>query len=213
MSPLTERNRKNSQKSSGPRTATGKARSSQNALTNGLYAISAKLPSEDQELYLAHSAAFIADLNPEGAAQQALVEIVSDNTWRLRRVRVLLEAQTNLLIRLVDSADDLGFHSFIKMQATASRALETLGRCEQRMLNGMAKALKQLKELQHEAVQESAQSEPAEPESGFVPTPQTRTAAAGANAPQSEPESTPETPLTPARDSFDDQVMDEKVAA
>jgi hypothetical protein len=68
------------------------------------------------------------------------------------------------------------------------------------MQNGMVKALKQLKELQKEAARETVQTEAAEPASGFVPTPQNRTAAASANAPQSEPEITPETPVTPARD-------------
>jgi len=209
MSPLTERNRKNSQKSSGPRTETGKARSSQNALTNGLYAISAKLPSEDQELYLAHSAAYVADLHPEGAAQQALVEIVSDNVWRLRRVRVLLEAQTSLFIRLVDSVGQMSVQAFFKEQAETTRAIESLSRHEQRLQNGMVKALKQLKELQKEAAQQTVQTEDAEPESGFVPTPKNKAAAATAHATQSEPEIAPETPVTPAFDTRDDQ----KVAA
>jgi hypothetical protein len=201
MTPLTERNRQNSKKSTGPRTDSGKARSSQNALINGLYSISAKLPSEDRELYLAHAAAFVADLKPEGATQQALVEIVSDNTWRLRRVRGLVEAQTNFLIRLVDSADQMSAQAYHRDQTETIRALETLSRLEQRMQNGMVKALKQLKELQKEAA--------AEPASGFVPTPQNKAASATANTTQSEPEITPETPVTPARDTRNDQ----KVAA
>jgi hypothetical protein len=209
MTPLIERNRQNSQKSCGPRTDSGKARSSQNALKNGLYAISAKLPSEDQELYLLHAAAFIADLNPEGATQQALVEIVSDNAWRLRRIRVLLEAQTDFLIRSVDCPVEMSVETFIKEQAAATRALETVGRCEQRMQAGMAKALKQLKELQKEAAHEGIQTEAAEPESGFVPTPQNKAVAATAHATQSEPEITSETPFPSACDDFADQ----KVAA
>jgi hypothetical protein len=201
MTAFTERNRKNSEKSCGPRTDAGKARSSQNALKNGLYSISARLPSEDQELYLAHAAAFVADLHPEGAAQQALVEIVSDNTWRLRRVRSLVEAQTGILLRLVDSADQMSLQAYYKGQSETTRALESLSRLEQRMQNGMLKALKQLKELQKQAA--------GKPESGFVPTPQNKAAAAGAGAPQSGPEITPETPLTPAFHNRDAQ----KVAA
>jgi hypothetical protein len=209
MTAFTERNRKNSEKSCGPRTDAGKARSSQNALKNGLYSISARLPSEDQELYLAHSAAFVADLHPEGAAQQALVEIVSDNTWRLRRVRVLVEAQTSILLRLVDSADQMSLQAYYKDQSETTRALESLSRLEQRMQNGMLKALKQLKELQKQAPGETDQSEAAGPESGFVPTPQNKAAAATANVAQSEPEVTPEAPITPAFDNQDAQ----KVAA
>jgi hypothetical protein len=201
MTDFTQRNRANAQHSSGPATPAGKARSSQNALKNGLYSISARLPSEDQELYLAHSAAFVADLHPEGAAQQALVEIVSDNTWRLRRVRVLVEAQTSILLRLVDSADQMSLQAYYKDQSETTRALESLSRLEQRMQNGMLKALKQLKELQKQAA--------GKPESGFVPTPQNKAAAATANVAQSEPEVTPEAPITPAFDNQDAQ----KVAA
>jgi len=47
MTDFTERNRANAQHSSGPTSPAGKARSSQNALKNGLYTISAKLPTED----------------------------------------------------------------------------------------------------------------------------------------------------------------------
>jgi hypothetical protein len=209
MTAFTERNRKNSEKSCGPRTDAGKARSSQNALKNGLYSISARLPSEDQELYLAHAAAFVADLHPEGAAQQALVEIVSDNTWRLRRVRVLVEAQTSILLRLVDSADQMSLQAYYKGQNETTRALESLSRLEQRMQNGMLKALKQLKELQKQAAGDTDHTEAADPESGFVPTPQNKAAAASVNATQFEPEITPEAPATPACDTRDAQ----KVAA
>jgi hypothetical protein len=191
MTPLTERNQKNSQKSTGPRTDSGKARSSQNSLKNGLYAISAKLPSEDQELYLAHSAAYVADLHPEGAAQQALVEIVSDNTWRLRRVRVLLEAQTDFLIRSVDCPVEISVEAFIKEQAAATRALESLSRHEQRMQNGMVKALKQLKELQKEAAQQNAQSEAAESESGSFQHPKIRPPPQAPTEPNPRPKSPP----------------------
>jgi hypothetical protein len=72
------------------------------------------------------------------------------------------------------------------------------------MQNGMVKALKQLKELQKEAARES--------ESGFVPTPQKTTqnkttacASSGAEATQSEPQITPETPATPACGTRDAQ--------
>jgi hypothetical protein len=47
-------NRANSQQSTGPRTESGKQRSSLNALRHGLTAQSAVLPSEDPAAYEAH---------------------------------------------------------------------------------------------------------------------------------------------------------------
>jgi hypothetical protein len=181
MTDFTERNRANAQHSSGPTSPTGKARSSQNALKNGLYSTSAKLPTEDDEEYLAYSAAFTADLKPVGATQEALVEIVSDNSWRLRRVRRLMEVQTNFLIRFLEPMDNMSVESFFKQQAAATRVLETVGRHEQRLQNGTLKALKQLKELQKEARLEQERSNK-KTQSGFVPAPQFKAAAASENA-------------------------------
>jgi hypothetical protein len=47
-------NRANSQHSTGPRTESGKQRSSQNALRHGLTARTAVLPTEDPEAYQRH---------------------------------------------------------------------------------------------------------------------------------------------------------------
>jgi hypothetical protein len=179
MTDFTQRNRANAQHSSGPATPAGKARSSQNALKNGLYSSSAKLPTEDDEEFLAYSATFIADLKPVGATQEALVEIVSDNSWRLRRVRRLMEVQTNFLSRALEPIGDL--QSFFRDQAFILRALETMSRHEQRLQNGTLKALKQLKELQKEARLEQERSEKKTP-SGFVPAPQFKAAAASETA-------------------------------
>jgi hypothetical protein len=180
MTDFTERNRANAQHSSGPATPAGKARSSQNALKNGLYSSSAKLPTEDDEEYLAYSAEFVADLKPIGATQEALVEIVSDNSWRLRRVRRIMEVQTNLLTRFLEPIGSVP--NFLRDQAVAIRALDTMSRHEQRLQNGTLKALKQLKELQKEARLEQERSGKNKTQSGFVPAPQFKTAAASENA-------------------------------
>jgi hypothetical protein len=182
MTDFTQRNRANAQHSSGPTSPTGKARSSQNALKNGLYALSAKLPGEDKEEYLAHAAAFIADLKPVGATQEALVEIVSDNTWRLRRVRGVIESETNLLLRLYDSVDEMSMEAFLNGQATGIRVIESVSRHEQRLQNGTLKALKQLKELQKEARLEQERSAKNKTPSGFVPAPEFKAAAASETA-------------------------------
>src|SRR6204780_3894638 len=57
-------NRANSRHSTGPRTDSGKQRSSLNALRHGLTAASAVLPSEDQAAYDAHRRGFFHEYQP-----------------------------------------------------------------------------------------------------------------------------------------------------
>ena len=59
-----EANRLNAQRSTGPRTAEGKARSSQNAVRHGLTAKCPVLPGEDPAEFAAFSEALFEDLTP-----------------------------------------------------------------------------------------------------------------------------------------------------
>ena len=86
--PLTPRqiaNRANAQKSTGPKTAEGKARSSMNAITHGLSAQHAVLSNEDAEAYKAVVQGWIDDLQPADTAETALVERAAIADWRLKR--------------------------------------------------------------------------------------------------------------------------------
>ena len=60
----TDANRKNSQKSSGPRSSEGKARSSRNSTIHGLTGKSPILPGEDPADLLALVESYRADLHP-----------------------------------------------------------------------------------------------------------------------------------------------------
>ncbi len=82
-----EANRRNAQKSTGPRTPQGKARSARNALSHGLTASSTPLlSSESQEHYDAFSQALLQDLAPRTPEQQLLAERIVQLHWRLRRL-------------------------------------------------------------------------------------------------------------------------------
>jgi hypothetical protein len=185
MNPLTERNRNNAQKSSGPRTPAGKARSAQNAIKTGLYSATALLPTEDPEEYRAHSESYAASLKPQDPVQADLVKILSDNVWCLRRIRGLVAVQTGQVRFLLTGGSRL-FDRYV----TETRLLESFSRHEHRLQNAIAKTLKLLKELQKEPPQEEALPETVETESGFVPTPQFATAAATATATQPAAENT-----------------------
>jgi hypothetical protein len=81
-----EANRRNSQLSTGPRTAEGKASSSRNASRHGLTAQTAFLPGEDEEEFASWRQELIAALDPSGALEFELAERIVSVLWRLRRV-------------------------------------------------------------------------------------------------------------------------------
>ena len=82
-----EANRRNSQKSTGPRTPEGKAAVRFNALTHGLTAPHALLPTEDPAAFDNLLRAFHRDLQPVGPLETSLVHKAADAWWRLRRAR------------------------------------------------------------------------------------------------------------------------------
>ena len=86
-------NRRNARRSTGPRTAAGKAASSANALRHGLAAARAVvLPDEDADAYERLRQGVIADLDPAGALQEALAQRIVVLLWRLDRA-ARLEAE------------------------------------------------------------------------------------------------------------------------
>ena len=87
-------NRANAGKSTGPRTAAGKQRSSLNALRHGLTGQTVVLPTEDLTAYQRHSQSFLDEYQPKGASETQLVQSLIDLSWRLNRAAA---AETNLL--------------------------------------------------------------------------------------------------------------------
>jgi hypothetical protein len=81
-----EANRKNAQRSTGPRTARGKARVAQNAITHGLLSEKALLPDEDPQALEALAEAVRAAWKPAGAQEDLLVDWMIQILWRLRRL-------------------------------------------------------------------------------------------------------------------------------
>ncbi len=67
-------NRANAQKSTGPRTAEGKAAVAQNALTHGLMARAAVLQGEEWEEYTSFHEGMIQELYPDGVQEEELAE-------------------------------------------------------------------------------------------------------------------------------------------
>ena len=82
-------NRANSADSTGPRTESGKQRSSLNALSHGLTARSAVLPTEDPDAYQRHIQQFLDEYKPATPTETQLVHEIANTAWRLNRIPFL----------------------------------------------------------------------------------------------------------------------------
>jgi hypothetical protein len=82
-------NRANAQKSTGPRTESGKALTRYNAVRNALTGQTILLPTDDAILYQNHCDAYRKELKPEGAFETTLVQAIADHDWRLARIPAL----------------------------------------------------------------------------------------------------------------------------
>lgn len=96
-----EANRRNAQKSTGPKSESGKAKARFNALKHGMTADVAVLPYEDPNSYEQLREALIGQYQPANAGEQMLVELVVVNYWRLLRARRVEAASFRLHIETI----------------------------------------------------------------------------------------------------------------
>ena len=81
-------NRRNARRSTGPRTAEGKAASARNALRHGILSRSPVIPEVESEAeWQEHLNAVASALAPEGYMEHTLARRIALQTWRLERVR------------------------------------------------------------------------------------------------------------------------------
>jgi len=78
-------NRVNAQKSTGPRTAEGKAAVTRNAVKHGLRAQAVVLPGEDGDEYARYRGQMREQLQPADVQEIELAERIVGLSWRLRR--------------------------------------------------------------------------------------------------------------------------------
>ncbi|MGP0071180.1 MAG: hypothetical protein ACLPWF_04515 [Bryobacteraceae bacterium] len=138
-------NRANALRSTGPRTAAGKQRSSLNAVTHGLTSRSPILATEDPVAYQQHCRQFFDEYQPATPTESHLTQELADTAWRLNRVPVLEAA---LLDRAANPPSDQAAISFDIVDA--HRVLATLGMHSQRLSRQFQKTLDQLREIQAE---------------------------------------------------------------
>jgi hypothetical protein len=156
-----EANRRNAQKSTGPRTAAGKEASKFNALFHGMHANELVLPDESKELFHEFRKAYLLRLLPMDVVELTLVERIVVAAWRLRRVptmeRLLFQWQG---LRVPESlrepnpqrqgalarSDVTLFQQFI----CDPKAVENLQRYEQKLENSIHKSLRELARMRKE---------------------------------------------------------------
>jgi hypothetical protein len=80
-------NQLNAQNSTGPVTSDGKTKSSANSLRHGLTAKQMVLSTEDPDAFNALRERLLAEHDPQGALETALVEQIAGNLWRLQRAQ------------------------------------------------------------------------------------------------------------------------------
>jgi hypothetical protein len=184
-------NRKNAQKSSGPRTTAGKATSRFNALKHGIYAVHQIMFDEKPEDLAELAAEYHEHHSPANSDERFLVDTLVHNEWRLRRTR-RVEAelwQTASNAFLVKNIETTVTCTSGDAFATDSSTFERLQRVVNSCERAYHRALKELQRLQAQAKVGQALS-PANPDALPQP-PQAETAPAPAAAPPQPEQSKP----------------------
>jgi len=165
-----EANRLNAQKSTGPRSAEGKAASRMNALKSGIDAQSNIIPGENAADLQALADAYYAQCLPSTVHELFFVDILIRNDWQLRRLeRVESEMwayQVQVYFRSIPGLD-LG-----RAYTVRSDESSRLQRRKNDILRSSILARQELKKLKAEPAEPSSEpieSKPVASEIGFVP--------------------------------------------
>ena len=149
-----EANRRNGQRSTGPRTEEGKKVSALNARCHNLTGQVTAMTDADRIMHDAFSASIVENLAPEGAMETQLAQRIATDSWRLNRI----SAVEDNLFALGHNAksdeietEDPEIHAALtaaKVFTAESRQLQLLTLYEQRINRNIQKNLATLQALQ-----------------------------------------------------------------
>ena len=151
-------NKENAQHSTGPRTAEGKQRSSQNAIKHGLCSQDPLIPGEDPEAFQQHFCEIELDLKPCSAIESNLVEQIADVSWRLKRLSrieaAVITAFYDATAQQPRNHDNDTDQLLGKALAHHNRldALNRLSRYEAQLSRRYHRALKEFRDLRKERI-------------------------------------------------------------
>ena len=100
-------NRTNASKSTGPKSAIGKAIVGQNAIAHGLRSQRLILNDEDPTLFINLRSDLYDALQPVGAVELALAERIATAIWRQRRIEQAEAAALNIQRRREEIVEEL----------------------------------------------------------------------------------------------------------
>ena len=167
-----EANRRNSQKSTGPVSAEGKAVCAQNALKSGIYAFSHVIRGEDPDEFDALKDAFLEQHQPADPTQLALVDTLIATEWTQRRLRRI---EAELWAHELESLDqnltraeytDPNFQHSAPLARSYLNALDAFSRIQRRIESAnrmFLRTLKALEDLQKAASNPTGQPDAAVP--------------------------------------------------
>jgi hypothetical protein len=150
-------NRRNAEKSTGPKSAEGKSNSSRNNLRHGLTGQISLLPTEDREAHDAFCNELTESLTPETPMERQLANSIAEDSWRLNRARAIennmfaLGHQHERREAQIALADAQTFQ-------TQAAAFNLLSLYEQRINRNLQRNMKLLGELQTERKAQHSQA-------------------------------------------------------
>jgi hypothetical protein len=155
--PVTEAqltaNRANAQLSTGPRTDSGKAISSQNAVKTGLTGRTILLPSDDVRIFKAHIQSYLDEYQPEGLREKELVQSLAETRWRLNRI-FSLESAIFAKVGTVPTDGDAPLTE-LDIQTNHEKQLRNLHLQERRLNSRFDRDLEELNHLQYDRLHDT----------------------------------------------------------
>jgi len=148
--PQIHANRKNAQKSTGPRSAEGKAKSRFNALKSGLHARSQVIPGEDPAELEALAQDYREEFTPKSPSEMVLVDSLIAGDWQLRRLRKIEAQLWQRELADPHAATDLG------EAYGRNPRLDQVERRIQTTERSYRQALKQIRQMQKEDQEEAS---------------------------------------------------------
>jgi hypothetical protein len=161
-------NRLNAQKSTGPRTAEGKAVVAQNAIKHGLFARENVIKCEKQADFDHFREELLTGLKPAGAVEAMLAERIVSLSWRLKRAERMNSEVIDVKIARIEAGSrdwserneaglvdpETGKSELTLGWATIddfkySQVLERLLMYEKRIESSLYKAMNELQKIQH----------------------------------------------------------------
>jgi hypothetical protein len=156
-------NRANAQRSSGPTTPAGRAKSSMNALKTGLTGQTVLLPTDDAVAYQQHLHRHFSEFAPATDHEKSLVQTIADTEWRLLRIfpletSIYAVARIKLADLYPDISDSAKRAAFIDGEILLAyrKELSNLALQERRLRNQRTADTAQLEQLQNQRREKQA---------------------------------------------------------